>query len=155
MRRATTVLALVLLLVPATAAAANGEVRPGRSIAGITLGLTEAGLRERLGAPDRIVTRPNPFFGQERRLVFGPRRMAATVGPSRRVLLITTRNRAHRTDRGVGVGSTRRTVDTKVRGSTCMRALCSVGRFRAGQKVTTFRLKEGRVVSIDLGYVLD
>jgi hypothetical protein len=148
-------LAAALAAVAPASAQANGEVRPGRSIAGVTLGLTEAGLRERLGAPDRIVTRPNPFFGQERRLVFGARRMAATVGPSQRVLLITTRNRGHRTDRGVGVGSTRRTVDTKVRGSACERAFCSVGRFAAGRKVTVFRLKRGRVEAIDLGYVLD
>lgn len=150
-------LSLALTAVPAGAAAPGLVV--GTSIGTVKLGITESAVVARFGEPDRVLTRPNPFFGTERRVVYSRRKMAFTTGPDGErptVLRITTRNRSHRTRSGVGIGSRRSTVARRVRGARCAGRRCHVGSFRPGRTVTTFFLdRRHRVRAVDMGYVLD
>ena len=60
---------------------------------------------------------------------------------------------------GVGVGSSEGQVPAKVAGVRCRTESgfrhCFVGRFLPGKRVTDFRIRRGRVTSVQVGFVLD
>jgi hypothetical protein len=156
-RSRTPILAAALVALLAAPAAADAMIQVDRGIAGARLGNTRAEVRAALGRPASIRTGTNDFgrFVQYRfrggiTVVFQGRREVSTV---------STTGRGDRTRRGVGVGSTEAQVKARVRGVRCETIAgfrsCHTGRFTAGEIVTDFMLRGGRVTRVSVGRVID
>jgi len=72
---------------------------------------------------------------------------------------VRTTSPLEKTTRGVGVGSTKSAVETRVHNATCGNESgfrhCFVGAFLPGRVVTDFRLAGNRVSSVSIGFVID
>ncbi len=157
MRRGYGVLAAALLVPLGAPAAAEALIQVDRGIAGARLGNSRAEVRAALGAPESTRSGTNDFgtFLQWRfrggiTVIFQGRREVSTV---------STTGRGDRTVRGVGVGSTERAVRRRVRGIRCETIVgtrsCHTGRFTAGEIVTDFLLRGGKVRRVSIGRVFD
>jgi hypothetical protein len=148
--------ACMLLFAMAVCSAASAAIVPQHSIAGVTLGMTEAKVKAKLGAPTHIRAGTNDF-GNWRQLVY--KHVTVTFQSGKKATALTTRSVKERTAKGVGVGSTRAALRKRVRGLTCKKELgldhCWAGRWQAGRVVTDFRLAKGRVTQVTIAYVLD
>ena len=91
--------------------------------------------------------------------VYRYRGLRVTFQGNRTVTAILTTSASERTAAGVGVGSTEGQVRAKVAGVRCRTEAgfrhCFVGRFLPGKRVTDFRIKRGRVTSVQVAFVLD
>ena len=112
MRKLLLAVPVALLLVPA---AAGGEalIRPGKSIAGVALGMSEADVRAKLGRPTAAIRRRAGFGRVDVELQF--RQADYTVrlaGRPRalRAVAVSTILRTERTRDGLGVGTLERTL---------------------------------------------
>jgi len=147
--------ALVLTAL-AFVAAGSASIVPQRSIAGIKLGLSERGVRAKLGAPIKVRTGTN-IAGHWRRLIYPRVTIAFQNGD--KATFIFTKSRLEKTASGVGVGSRLVQVRAGLRGETCKREFgayhCWTGRWEPGQVVTDFVFGHSRVAQIALGYVID
>jgi hypothetical protein len=159
MRRllAAALLAGLALALPGSAGA---TVVPQRSIMGIRLGMTVKEVRTRAGMPDGVAFVQHPIIGRTRVWRYG--RTRATFdgdGPRAKVINVDTTSRRERLANAIGVGSTRRSVRTRVARVHCDREPgldhCWIGEFRAGRTVTDFRMRRGRVARIVIGIVVD
>ena len=143
------------------AAPASASIVPQRSIGGIRLGMTVGQVRTAKGAPDPVIFSRHPIIGRTRIYKYGLTYATFDCAcRSAKVVSIRTRSRGERTSAGIGVGSTRAAVATKVPNVRCRVEFgldhCYVGRFVAGKRVTDFRIgKSGRVASVIVGFVLD
>ena len=156
--RRLTPLAAVTLLAPLGApAAAEALIQVDRGIAGARLGNTRAEVRTALGTPASIRSGTNDFgsFVQYRyrggiTIIFQGRREVSTV---------STTGRGDRTRRNVGVGSTETAVKARVRGIRCETIAgfrsCHTGRFTAGEIITDFLIRNGKVTRVSIGRVFD
>jgi hypothetical protein len=135
---------LVLLLAPA--AGAEARIVVNRSVAGIELGMTAELVLARLGRPTLSTVEAGT-----RNLVYRRRRLVVTLARSR-VVIVATRSRGERTRRGVGVGSSVRSIRRRVAGVRCREkagvAFCRTGSIRPGRRSTTFQIQSGRVVTV-------
>ena len=155
--RAALLLTLVLMLL--LPAAAGAEIVPGESIAGVKVGMKEAQVREILGTPDETNRATHEIFGAYTELVYGK----TTIGlfdSNRRVFNVTTRSRSERTDRNIGMGSTRRAIRRRVEGVKCENVQgfrhCYLGKFLPGRIVMDFILnRDNKVKRITLARVID
>jgi hypothetical protein len=143
-------------LVAATAISATPAgvvIHPGHSIAGVQLGMTRAEVRAELGRPTRVIRGRNEF-GTFR--VFRYFRLTVTFQGEQTATAIQTTRKREKTPSGVGVGSTRAQLLANVPAVRCRSAtLCTKGRFRAGNRVTVFRLRNGKITSVLVGFVID
>jgi hypothetical protein len=151
--------AVCCLLALGGAATASARIVPQRSIKGVRLASSERDVRKRLGRPAHTVTRKYELMGKARLLDYGNTSILVRAASSR-VVSITTTSRRERTSRGVGVGSTRAAVRSKVRGARCRNERgydhCWVGIWVPGRRITDFALsKRGRVTRVTVGYVID
>ena len=158
MRHRTAGLAVAVLVAPLGApAAAEALIQVDRGIAGARLGNSRAEVRAALGRPASIRTGTNDFG----RFVQYRFRGGITVlfQDRREVTLVSTTGRGDRTRRGVGVGSTEAQVKRRVRGIRCETIegtrSCHTGRFTAGEILTDFLLRGGKVRRVAVGRVLD
>ena len=141
----------------AAPAAAEALIQVDRGIAGVRLGNTRAEVRAALGKPSSIRTGTNDFG----RFVLYRFRGGITVifQGRREVSTVSTTGRGDRTRRNVGVGSTEATVRTRVRGVRCETIAgfrsCHTGRFTAGEIVTDFSIRNGKVTRVAVGRVID
>jgi hypothetical protein len=137
--------------------AAGALVQVDRGIAGVRLDNTRAEVRAALGTPASRHSGENPF-GFFRRWTY---RGGITVlfQGGRRVSSVSTTGLGDRTSRGVGVRSRLRAVRKRVPGVTCERLggvrSCHTGDFLAGQRVTDFLIRRGRVMRVTVGFVID
>ncbi len=143
------------------AAPASARITPQVGIGGIRLGMTVSQVRAALGAPDAVIFQRHPIIGRTRIYKYGLT-YATFDGTARsaKVVSINTRSRSERTTRGVGVGTARATVASRVPKVQCKVEFgldhCYVGRFDPGKRVTDFRIgRSGRVASVIVGYVID
>jgi hypothetical protein len=152
------ILAILTVLLPLVVAApASALIQVDKGIAGARLGNTKAEVRAALGRPAAITNGTNdfgPFTTYRYRggvLVNFQGRTSVTS--------VSTGGRGDRTARGVGVGSRESTVRRRVRGVRCETVAgfrsCHTHKFRAGQVVTDFLIKRGKVTRVTVGRVLD
>ena len=147
----------VFALLLASAAPATAVIRPQKGMAGITLDMTQAQVREKLGTPR--IERGRNAFGRYTLFVYRSKRLTVIFQGNRRVTTISTTGRSERTTRDVGVGSSERAVKRLVRGVRCetfgdIRS-CHVGSFTPGRRVTDFLIRGGKVIRVSVGYVID
>ncbi len=156
--RSLLALTTVVVLGLAVPAGASALIQVDRGIAGARLNNTQAEVRAALGKPGRVVNGRNDF---------GPFRVfryrggiSVSFQGRRKVTAVTIKGLGDRTARGVGVGSTEQAVKKRVRGITCETFFgttrsCHTGDFRAGTRVTDFRIKRGKVRRVTVGFVID
>jgi hypothetical protein len=157
--RARGFLALTVAAVATSAslpATPSATIFPQHGIAGIRLTMTQKRVRSILGAPAEVKRGTNEFG---RYTDFRYPGLRVSFQGNGGVTNISTTRRSERTLGGVGVGSTEGQVRAKVRRVTCRRELgsrhCFLGAFRAGRRVTDFLIRRGRVVRVDVGFVID
>jgi len=154
MRLALVVSVAAAVLVLAAPAAARIVVQGG--IAGLSLHMTMAEVKAKLGTPTKV-RRGRNEFGRYTEIVYP--RVTVSFQGGVRATGFRTFSRVERTAKGIGVGSTVAAVKAKVAHVACRTESgfrhCFVGKFLPGRVVTDFRIRHGRVASITLGYVLD
>jgi hypothetical protein len=147
-------LACAVLLAPAHAGAI---IQLDRGMAGARLGNTKAQVRSALGQPNRVRNGTNDF---------GPFTVFSYKGGIRvffqgrnSVTSVSTNGLGDRTARGVGVRSTRAAVEQRVPGVDCNTfmgtTICQRGEGLPGERVTAFFIRNGRVVRVTVGIVID
>ena len=144
--------AAAALVLVCGAGSAGAAIVPQRSIAGITLQMTKAQVRAKLGAPPRV-RRGRNDFGAWTQFVY-PRVEVTFQGGNSATGLQTT-SPLERTARGAHVGSTKTELLARVPGLKCETGHCFLGSFTAGKRVTDFFLRRGRVTRIVVGFVID
>jgi hypothetical protein len=149
-----TLLAAAALIAPAPAGAL---IQIDQGIAGVRLNNTKAEVRAALGTPNRVVNGTNDFGNFTEYRYAG--RIFVLFQGRRRVTGVTTRGLGDRTTKGVGVRSREGSVRRKVPGVTCETIIgdrtCHTGTFTAGERVTDFKIRRGRVRSVTVGIVID
>jgi hypothetical protein len=150
-----TLLSGLAVMVPGEAAAI---IQIDRGISGVRIDNTKRQVRAALGTPKNIDHGSNDFGPFTEFRYAGKIRVLFSGG--NRVTLVSTRGLGDRTARGVGVGSTRRAVRNRVPGVTCEPPsiglrVCHTNEFVGGQRVTSFILRNGRVIRADVGVVID
>ena len=159
-RRGWAVAIACLLGLLALAPLAESRIVVQRGIAGINLNMTRARVIQNKGQPDsqRIVS--NEILGQVRIMRYGRTRVSfnGTRNDSR-AISVDTRSRRQRTRSGVGVGSTENQVKNRIQGVQCRTESgtrhCFKGQFAAGERVTDFRIRQGRVSRVTVAFVID
>jgi hypothetical protein len=147
----------VLAAALALPAAAPALIQVDRGISGVRLTNSQAEVRAALGKP-RTIIRDRNIFGPT--LTFRYRGGITVFFQGRRnVTAVFTTGRGDRTVRGVGVGSTEQAVRNRVPGVTCdsvsgVRS-CHTNEFLPGQRVTDFRIRNGRVNRVAVSFVID
>ena len=151
----TLVVAAVLALA-LTASSARAVIVVQRSIGGVKLQMTKAQVRAKLGRPMRVRVGSNEF-GTFVEKVY--RRVTVTFQSGDRVTAVRTTSPLEHTGRDVGVGSTEAQLKAGVRNVRCRNTpgfkICAGGRFLPGRTVTDFRLRNGRVSAVTIGFVID
>ena len=141
-----------LALALALPAGAGGAIVLQRAIGGVSLGMTEAQVRAKVGRP-ASVKRGSSEFGRWKELYY--RDLVVVFQSGRKVTSVATTSRRERTRSGVGVGSTEAQLKSRIRGLRCRKAAglrhCRLGKARPGQRYTDFTVRKGRVVRVVVG----
>ena len=157
MKRLVAVSALIagaILLAPAQSGAI---IQLDRGMAGARIGNTKAQVKTALGQPTRIRNDTNDFGPFTVFTYTGGMRVFFQGGNT--VTSVTTKGLGDRTARGVGVRSTRAAVEQRVPGVDCNTfmgtTICQRGEGLPGERVTSFFVRNGRVVRVTVGIVID
>ncbi len=155
MRRAL-LLAAVAAAALAAAVPVGAAIVVGKGIAGVRLGMSQAAVRAKLGAPRQVLHRTNELGSYTELRYSGY--VVDFQGDDKATAIVTTKA-SERTAAGVGVGSTWGQVRAKVPRVRCEGAPaignCHVGAFTPGRVVTDFFFRRGVVSKVVVGYVLD
>ena len=149
-------LAICVAAALALAAQAGANIVVQHGIAGVNLQMTKAQVRAALGRPRRVRTGTNDF-GTFRELVY--RRVTVTFQSGTRVTAVRTTSPLEKT--AAAWESARRRPRSRRASTTCSAVNepgfkhCFVGKFLPGRTVTDFRLRNGRVSSVTIGFVID
>ncbi len=158
MKRFPLVLALLVAGALAVPAGAGAIVQIDQGIGGVRMGNTGAQVRAALGRPDRVQRGRNDF-GRVVLFTYSAERMRVTFQGGRRVSLVSTSGLGDRVASGVGVGSSESEVASGVPGAKCEAIAgvrsCHTNEFKAGQRVTDFIIRGGKVVRVNVGLVID
>ena len=151
-------LILTVLLAFALAPSAHAAIQLDRGIAGARLGNTRAEVRAALGSPSKVGTGTNDF-GRWVRYTY-PGKIIVFFQGREQVTSVETAGLGDRTARGIGVGSTEGELKGAVKGLQCeslggTTSSCRTGPLEAGNRLTDFRVANGRVESVLVGIVID
>jgi hypothetical protein len=159
------VLSLLLLLV--AAAPASATVVRGKGMAGVELGDCQQRAIDVLGPPDRTFGSTD-FAGFKSAYTYIQRglKLEFRRGPGECLELtsIRTTKGEERTKEGVGVGTTRKTLQARLRGEKCrafrpnrrLIRICWLGSFTPSKPITEFRIdRKRRVSSVRVAIVID
>lgn len=139
MRRTVAAVVVLSLL---GAAPASAMIRPQKGMSGVTLGMTKAQVRAKLGSP---------IGSGGGRLYFARVWVGFRLG--RAVEITTTRSSEH-TGSGVGVDSSEATVHSAYPSVTCAASggfrKCRLGSGKPGTRATDFLIGHGRVLQITI-----
>jgi len=156
MRRLSIGAAIVAALV--LVGAASAKLVPQQGMAGVALGMSRTQARTVLGAPSRVIHARNEF-GVYTEFRYAGRSLRLVFQGNGGLTSISTTGRGQRTRTGVGVGSTEAQVKQGVPGVRCAGTgtarHCFLGIFSAGKRVTDFRMSQGRVSRVVVGFVID
>jgi hypothetical protein len=143
-----------LMLAPAEAGAI---IQLDRGIAGARIGNSKAQVRTALGQPNRVRNGTNDFGPFTVFSYTGGIRVTFQSGND--VTAVSTKGLGDRTARGIGVRSTRTAVEQRVPGVDCSTfmgtTICQRGEGLPGERVTAFFIRNGRVVRVTVGIVID
>ena len=143
-------------LILGVAPLASAEIVIGDGMAGVSLGMTKAQVKSVLGKPKKVEKGKNDFGKYQTLFYKGKVRITLTDNS---VSSTWTRGTQEKTDKGVGVGSSKKQVKNKVPGVKCQSfsgsVSCHVGKFKAGQIVTDFQMDNGHVKTVTVGVVID
>jgi len=160
MQRFAVSLALAGALAAAAATPAAARLVPGRGMKGVTIGMTVAQVRDRLGLPDKKAFPTSEIMGRFRVYRYGLTRISMDRGARGKVFQLDTTSPRERTSSGVGVGSTEAQVVRGVAGARCLLEFgyrhCYAGRWEPGRIVTDFAISSaGTVKRVTVGRVID
>jgi hypothetical protein len=145
------------------AGVASALIVPQKSIAGIELNMTRPEVKDKKGQPDRIVHGTNDF-GPYTQFTYknAVGKLMATFQGNNGVTAVWTNRETQKTAEGVHVGSPESALHDAYprlhcRTETSNFRHCWTGRFRAGHKVTDYRIAmaTGNVKSVTVGFVID
>ena len=145
------------------AGVASALIVPQKSIAGIELNMTRPEVKDKKGQPDRIVHGTNDF-GPYTQFTYknAVGKLMATFQGNNGVTAVWTNRETQKTAEGVHVGSPESALHDAYprlhcRTETSNFRHCWTGRFRAGHKVTDYRIAmaTGNVKSVTVGFVMD
>jgi len=142
---------------------ASALIVPQRSIAGIELNMTRPEVKDKKGQPDRIVHGTNDF-GPYTQFIYrnAVGKLMATFQGNEGATGIFTNRSTQKTAEGVHVGSPESALHDAYPHLHCRTESsdfrhCWTGRFRAGHKVTDYRIRmsTGNVKGITVAFVID
>ncbi len=137
-------------------AAASATIVPQHGMAGAALGMTQAQVRAKLGAPLKVKHAKNDFGPYT---TFSYATVTVTFQGDSSVTAMSTTSASERTASGLGVGSTRAQLRAKLPALRCAGSNaegdCHLGALLPGRTVTDFFIRRGKVVSVTVGYVID
>ena len=145
------------------AGVASALIVPQKSIAGIELNMTRPEVKDKKGDPDRIVHGTNDF-GPYTQFTYknAVGKLMATFQGNNGVTAVWTNRETQKTAEGVHVGSPESALHDAsprlhCRTETSNFRHCWTGRFRAGHKVTDYRIAmaTGNVKSVTVAFVID
>ena len=140
------------------AAPAQAMIQIDRGIAGARLDNTRAEVRAALGKPSSV-RRDMGIFGPTELFRYRGGLRVLFLGSRPRVVGVFTTGRGDRTIRGVGVGSSERAVRRRVPGVRCETIAgtrsCHTNEFLAGERVTDFQIRGGKVRRVSVAIVID
>ena len=158
MKRFSLAVALLAACALVAPVGAGAVIQIDQGIGGVRIGNSGAEVRAALGRPDHV-RRGRNAFGRFARYEYTAERMRVTFQGGRRVSLVSTAGVGDRAMSGVGVGSTEREVGAGIPGVKCETIAgarsCHTNEFRAGQRVTDFIIRGGKVARVNVGIVID
>jgi hypothetical protein len=143
-------LSLTIAVVVAMPADAKIVVQHG--MGGVTIGMTQAQVRAKIGPPAKVISRKND--GGRFTEFFYPR-IAVFFQPPPRVVSIGSDSRLEKTSTGVGIGSYWADVKKHVRGAHCRTTYghgsCLVGdRVHPGRVYTEFKIVNRSILFVEI-----
>ncbi len=150
-------LAFALLAIPAPSQGAGVKrLVINHSMAGIRPGDDVERLHRHLGKPKGIRYLQNEITGSMRADYYGKLAFYSHGGT---ILSMKTTRRSMRSRSGIHVGMTTRKLRRKLPGLSCYMPMCRIvaggGSATIGRRVTSFRIRDGRVRFITIGNVID
>ena len=145
------------------AGVASALIVPQKSIAGIELNMTRPEVKDKKGQPDRIVHGTNDF-GPYTQFTYknAVGKLMATFQGNNGVTAVWTNRETQKTAEGVHVGSPESALHDAYPRLHCRTETsdfrhCWTGRFRAGHKVTDYRIAmaTGNVKGVTVAFVID
>jgi len=154
-RLALAATALAVLAVPSPAAA---MIQFDQGIAGARIGNSQAQVKAALGDPDLVKTGSNDF-GPFRQFFYEGGLRVMFQGDDD-VTSIQMLGRTDRTSKGIGVGNSEKSLRQKHPSLKCETfpgnyRSCHTGTYSAGERVTDFEIKKGKIVRVFVGIVID
>ena len=156
-------LAVACLVTLVWVGAASALIVPQHSIAGIELNMTRPEVKDKKGDPDRIVHGTNDF-GPYTQFIYknSVGKLMATFQGNAGATAVWTNRETQKTAEGVHVGSPESALHDAYPRLHCRTESsdfrhCWTGRFRAGHRVTDYRIgiATGKVKSVTVAFVID